>query len=251
MTVERVALFGADHRLFDTVATHPAGGGRSALAISPGGTPGPAFFTNKGDWAFPNEDACCVVEDGARTLLAVADAHFGREASQALIEALCAATIGTGPGALDVLLRMLDRLPVEANPESATTLAVVLVDRESGTAHGVSFGDSSLVLVEGEVSRRAIQIGRSYVAPGSGLGRTDGELRWDLTEGQLIVLHSDGVDEAFGAGGGVPPERLAELARTAGGEPLAFARAIADAALAGDGEHDGGGDNLAIAVTRV
>ncbi len=246
-------LLGRDHRLFGAIATEQGSSGEVAAAICAGGVPDPRFFRSKGDPAFPNEDACCFVDDGRRLLLAIADAHFGRSASEALIEAVATAQPPADRAAFLALLADLDRLAPGAETASSTTLIVAVLDRSTREAMAVSFGDSSLLRITAAGATRAIPRGARFVAPGGALGEPEGTLAWRLEPHEVVVLHSDGVDEAFGPAGGVMPKDVARLCALCGGEPVLLARAIAAAALEGpkdDPSVDGGRDNLAVLVAR-
>ncbi|MFO1050965.1 MAG: SpoIIE family protein phosphatase [Planctomycetota bacterium] len=246
-------LLGRDHRLFGAIATEHGSSGDVAAAICAGGVPDERFFRSKGDPAFPNEDACCFVDDGRRLLLAVADAHFGRSASERFIEAVATAQPPADPAAFRALLADLDRLAPEPQTASSTTLIVAVLDRTTREAMAASYGDSSLLRITAGGATRAVPRGARFLVPGEALGEPEGLLSWRLQPHEVVVLHSDGIDEAFGSHGGVMPKDVARLCALCGGDPVLLARAIAAAALQGpidDPSVDGGRDNVAVLVAR-
>ncbi|MBI5850240.1 MAG: SpoIIE family protein phosphatase [Planctomycetes bacterium] len=253
--IERLVMLGADHRLFERVSAAATRGGRSALATSPGAVPEPRFWASKGNRNYPNEDACCVVECGATTVLAVADAHFGRESSHALIQAIAARPPALDETSFDELLHRLAALPSPENSATATTLVVAVIDRASGEGRALCFGDSRLVVLDrvGGV-REPVVPDRDFVRPGGceSLLRARPSHRFACAAGDLVIAYTDGLCDAFGEGVGVEPARLRELAAANAWDPLALARAAGATALAEPSPGAAcGRDNLAIAVTRA
>ena len=89
-------LLGRDHDECG-IATTVAVGDRAAASISVGGDPRSPSLQFKGSRYVPNEDALCIVDSGDRVVMAVADAHFGHEASHAMIDWLHASFTKTMP----------------------------------------------------------------------------------------------------------------------------------------------------------
>ena len=114
----RLTLYGIDHTDYGRVHTVAQPDGRSAAAISVGGE---YVRMRKGDLAAPNEDACCVWDEGPRTLLVVSDGHTGHWASHGLIEFLQEQPMPSDALALLRLLRSLadDGAPAADEPPNA------------------------------------------------------------------------------------------------------------------------------------
>lgn len=251
---ERLVLLGAEHRLFDHVTLVAAADGRTALAISPGALPEPRFWATKGNRQFPNEDACCALESGDATVLAVADAHFGRESSHVFITAIAAAPPACEASSFAELRRRLAALPPLENCQTASTLVVAVVDRVQGRVQALGFGDSRLCVLGPSGARSLLAPDHDFVRPGEREPLLDGRepQSFPVARGELVVAYSDGLCDAFGEGIGLAPDALAELAAAGGFDPRHFARAAAEAALAEPSPGAASGrDNLAIAVTRV
>ena len=85
---ELTLLLGADHPAFGAVEMRVQAEGRTAVAISAGGAGPSGAEARKQGVAVPNEDAVLVVDEGPRTLLAVADSHHGHEAACDLLAQL-------------------------------------------------------------------------------------------------------------------------------------------------------------------
>ena len=148
--IARCALFGRDHGRYADRVVEALPGARTACALSVGADPRSPSARFKGDPLQPNEDAVLALDDGRRVLLAVADSHFGAEASHLLIAHLAA--LPAVPAAVDGLLAWLD---AGARPElgpdpSASTMAVAVLDRPSGQGYGLSIGDSTCALLSPE-----------------------------------------------------------------------------------------------------
>ncbi|MGE0142230.1 MAG: SpoIIE family protein phosphatase [Planctomycetota bacterium] len=244
----RLCLLGRDHRLFltvDVLATP-----RAAVAICPGGLPDDAFYRHKGDRAYPNEDACCLVGDDDHVLLAVADAHYGREASERFIGAIAQESLPRSPVEFEAVLARLARLPAADVGESETTLLVAWLDRRDLRVEAVSYGDSSLLhlRVEDRAPQSPLSRGKRFVAPGE-LGFPEARASLRVAPGDLIALYTDGIDDAFGRDRGLTASDLDRIARDCAHRPADFVRAAIEAALGELG--DGGRDNLAVVAAAV
>jgi serine/threonine protein phosphatase PrpC len=82
---DRAALFGEDQSTPYEFAMHGLASGQTWCSLSVGGL---EVLKRKGGATVPNEDALCVIESGDRVLLAVADGHFGHDASHDVIQRL-------------------------------------------------------------------------------------------------------------------------------------------------------------------
>lgn len=249
-------LLGSDHATWGEYSLAESGQGRSAAALSVGADPRSPSMANKASRLYPNEDALLVADQGPLTLLAVADAHHGHQASHTLLEALA----NSGPAiprdreALDACLASL-RFTVDP-PDSGTTLLVAVLDRGTGRGFGTSFGDSSLVRVDAAGAEYLSLRRASYLRAnaGAGLDPADGlPLEFGAGDGALLVAFTDGVDECHyhSPSTSVGPGHLHELFDRTGARAPAFAAALVELALAGIDGHPGGQDNIAVAVTAT
>lgn len=249
---ERWSLFGRDHVAWNTFDVRTSASRRTAAGTSVGGDYVQLW---KSHLDCPNEDCAVVAERGARTMLAVLDGHNGERASHVAAERL---------GSLEVpeSLRQLKEAVLgelfggDADDDiSATTMVVAVLDRDRGRAFGLSFGDSSAVLVgrNGSVTALADKLD-DYVRPWS-RGVSDAELRtFDAAvhEGDDLLLFSDGVGEChrFHPETSVTLDELRRLHRAEGDDAERLCRALLTLALAGVHGHPGGEDNVTVAATR-
>jgi hypothetical protein len=86
----QILLRGREHPDLNTLHLEACPHGRLALALSAGSDPHSPARQHKGRQDIPNEDAVLAISAGPQTLLAVADAHYGHEASELLLERLAA-----------------------------------------------------------------------------------------------------------------------------------------------------------------
>lgn len=252
----RGVSFGIDHPRFGVVHATMAGE-RAAVVICAGSSPDSPAAQFKADPRYPNEDAALVLDDGVRCLLAVADSHFGHAASHALIGGL--SQIEVVPPDVEALARQLDALdaPVaDIDDRSASTLVVGVLDRSSGRGFGLSIGDSTLAVV----GRKRLPIARNrhnraYVHPGrdARLSRRAEPFRFSASPGMLVMAFTDGIDECHyrQPDTSLRPGHLAEIFARTGPEPLSYARALVDAALAGVAPYPGGEDNIGLVVVAA
>lgn len=252
---ETLLLLGEDNTDWGAVGIRAGATGRVACAISRGRRPAlPSSAPTKVD---PNEDAVLALDDGDAVLLAVADAHHGREAGHRLLERI-AAGLRTDLPSLHALAEALAGLAgAGGETPSETTLAVAVCRRSSRRGFGLSFGDSSVFLVGGgEPPRRLAAKRHAFVRPGDALSLARERavpFRFVGGPGRLLVAFTDGVDECcYGRPAlSVGPAHLDDLLRETGALPEAYARALANLALEGVGGNPGGEDNLAVAVATT
>jgi hypothetical protein len=192
-------------------------------------------------------------------LLAVADAHFGREASHDLLEELAGKlpAVPAGGGELAALVRGLAQRDPTADYASETTLLIAVYDRTARRGFGLSFGDSSFASVGRGGHRRPIaRPGSYYVSPArpESLNPAVADaFRFEAAPGDLLLAYTDGIDECHYCRPetSVTPQIMAELWRETGSEPEAYVRRLVELALAGIEGHPGGQDNLAVVATRA
>lgn len=252
---DRIQLLGEHHLEWGLHAVKTTRGARSAAAISIGSDPDSPSMKSKGDPELANEDAALVLEDGPRTLLAVADAHHGHRASHDIISALAALDAIPGrSSSLGSAVRELE--PAHGEDESASTLLVAVVDRAAGLCFGFSFGDSSLVRVSDSGAAR-INVRHAAFVHLRGPDRIDPaeahEFRFFCPPGELVLAHTDGVDECHyhSPATSVRTAHLGALFAETGTDVRRYANSLMELALAGVDGHPGGQDNVAIALTRT
>ena len=205
----------------------------------------------------PNEDALCIVDHGDWVVMAVADAHFGHEASHALIEWLHGWLIRELPTTGLALAAGLEELGREPDPAtgSESTFLVALFDRQTATGSVVNFGDSTLAVVTAAGEYRQLNVKDDrYVACG-GAWPVDSASIVDFTaaSGDTLLMFTDGVDECHyrRPATSVRPHHIVEAVRQAGADPIAVSDEIVRLALTGVGGHPGGQDNCAVIVALV
>lgn len=245
-----VLMLGQDHTAYDEVSVSQLGSVTAVLCV--GGDRHSPSLSFKASKAEPNEDALLIKQRGSVYLLAVADAHFGIEASHRLLERLAEQEFPETRAELLELCLRIQRPHLEVS--SATTLLVAIYDSASGHVLALSTGDSSLATLE--QGHWIVRNDRddSYLRL-DGLSHPEGwnEVELWLRPGSLLCLHTDGVDECHyrQPATSLTPARIEQVAMTLGEsapEELAerFAHLLARAALAGVEGYPGGQDNLAI-----
>ncbi|MBW2723532.1 MAG: SpoIIE family protein phosphatase [Deltaproteobacteria bacterium] len=255
----RIALqLGCDHTEYGTYVLGRISQ-RTVWAISVGADRGSPSLAAKGDKSFPNEDALLAIEQGDRVVLAVADAHFGRESSHDLLRDL-AVKLVTVPGTSEELAGLLQEL-AEQEPgppqRSATTLVVGVYDRAAREGFGVSFGDSTFAVVGESGQQRTVETrGSYYVTPAHPAGLQPELADWfsfSAGANDLLLAYTDGIDECHYCRPetSITPEIMARLWRETGSDPEAYVRRLVELALSGVDENPGGQDNIAVVAARA
>jgi hypothetical protein len=213
----------------------------------------------KGDPLIPNEDGLFVLEERDRILIAVADAHFGHEASHDALAwiAQAATAVPDQPQLLAALLATLSRREPAGDYASQAALLVVVHDRARRRGFGMSFGDCTCSLVGANTAPRVLNDrGANYISPADppSLAPERGAfLRFHSAPGDLLAVFTDGVDGChYGQPAtSVRPRHLSDLRATTGAQPAAFTRALVELAMRGVDGHPGGQDNIALVVTST
>lgn len=253
---EVTARFGQDQAVYGQIGECAQAHGRSAAFLSAGSSADTPALAAKGDPNQPNEDALLVADHGERTFLAVADAHGGIQASHELVDSLAANAdqFLARPSEIESLVARLAR--DEAPDGSATTLVSAVYDREAGRGFGLSFGDSSLVLVGETGARRLNPRNPEYLnlrVPASILPGRGHLFSFFGAPGHLLLAFTDGVDECHyrSPSTSVREKHLVDLFEEYGADPGRYGRALARLALTGVGGRPGGQDNIALVLTRT
>jgi len=253
----RALLLGRDHGEYGAVR-YATLADRTACAISVGSDRDSPSLSAKGDVATPNEDCLLAVDDGPRTLLAVADGHFGIEASHELIERTAARfrQVPADGAEIASFVNDLTYRPPSRPYGSATSFVLVIVDREAGRGFGVSYGDSTAAVVGPETPCRGLNAknGRFVtLASPSTMALANAEPFFlSFAPGDLILVFTDGIDEChYGEPAtSITADVMDRLFAESGTAPRPFVEAVVAQALAGVDGHPGGQDNLVIAATR-
>jgi hypothetical protein len=243
-------MLGRDHREYGVVSQ--ASLGRVNALLSVGSDPHSPSLASKGDKLYPNEDALLVKRQGHFYLLAVSDAHFGIQTSHRLLERLAARDV---PESREGLLTLCEEIskPVEW-VRSGATLLVALYEERSGQVVALSRGDSTLATLDEAGWRRRNLADRNYLYL-HGLSRAGlwGEVELQLRPGEVLALHTDGIDEChYGQPEtSLTPTHIEALWRSLPGAGTKdrltdFCRQLVRRALDGVDGHPGGQDNIAL-----
>ena len=231
--------------------------GAIACAISVGADPNSPSLAFKGNKSSANEDALFAGADEGRVIIAVADSHFGQWASHAIIAGLYDRYRDlTSFASIYRAFREICHTKHDFKEPSETTLALVSVDIASGDGIGVSFGDSSVMLIDSAgVSRRNIKNG-NYVSPNraSSLDASAAdEFAFTAGKGSVLMLFTDGVDEChYGhPETSIQDRHIFDLYRKHPHDPAVLVSELARLSLLGVDGNPGGQDNLAIAAALL
>ena len=252
---ETTLLLGRDHPAHDTYEVRSQRKGETICALSAGiSAPGRGGLVGK-----PNEDALLAIDEGSRTLLAVAAAHFGGDSSHDLLEQLAriSSPLPPHPLALFEVLLAERRPHAPVGYESETTLIVAILDHDTREGFGISYGDSSLMVLSLEDGPRwENRKGPGFVQPWLRATldpRRAHEFLFRTRPGDLVLAFTDGIDECHyrRPETSIQAEHLESLQIRHGSDPEAFVRATVELALTGVDGNPGGQDNIALVATRA
>lgn len=248
-------LLGRDHERYGRFVVRRVSPHTSA-AISPGAD---EVFAATAQKRHVNEDALLVLEDYRHTVICVADAHFGRESSEQLLERLAEELrpVPENPERLDALLERMSRERSRDDHDSETTLVICILDRLFRQAFGVSFGDSSVFrAAPGELPQRENEKTSGFVSPARPRSLAPGNARhfaFSPAQGDLLLVFTDGVDECCyrDPDQSITPAVMQDLLRRTEDDTHVIAVALTQLALRGVRGAPGGQDNVALVVTRA
>jgi hypothetical protein len=249
----RLKLLGRDYGAYGSLAATNVGA-RAAAGISVGSDLNSPSHRFKDDADNPNEDALCVIEAGDWAGYAVADAHYGSESSHMFIERLHDLWLKVRPTDVEHLGQMIEFLRAGDPPktESETTLLVVCYDRVERTGFGLSFGDSSFVIVGPNHETTAVNdLNGTFVNPSDRFSMINGAPFWFSADpGDIMLTFTDGINECHYRS----PETSIGFDHIEGVvnsslEPLRIVQQLAALALSGVDGNPGGQDNIALIVS--
>lgn len=250
-------MLGRDHVEYGKISRASLGSVNAYLSV--GSDPNSPSLGFKADKRSPNDDGLLIKHNGRLILLAVADAHFGVEASHRLLERLEACELPefdlaqeSAVWALRDLCEKIQHPTVHAR--SGTTFLVTLYQPETGRVLALSTGDSTLAtLIDGvwEVRNRH---NNNYIHLDLPSFPDEWEtVSFTLPPNALLVLHTDGIDECHyrcpatslrphhisALWDGTPEREFEERASR-------FGLALTQSALDGVDGNPGGQDNIAM-----
>ena len=247
----RLLLLGEDYGEYGAVGSTRVGT-HAAAAISVGRVSDSPSQQWKFDARVMNEDSLCVMEAGSWAGYAVADAHYGPESSHMLVSRLHQIWSKVRPTGLDHLSQMVEflRQGDPARTDSETTLLVVVYDRVERIGFGISFGDSSFVMVgPGHDARPLNGRDNRYVTARSRSSLRHGNaFRFAANPGDLMLTYTDGIDECHyrSAATSIQPHHVSDIGLRSGGDTLQVVTELSALALRGVDGNPGGEDNIAL-----
>ncbi len=203
------ALIGRDHTQLGTYAVADIDS-TLAVAISPGATP-----RDRPRASDPNEDAGAILKGSGASVLVVADGHFGREASERVVDFVLDA-LGDDPPDANLSEAQLVALFFGAgvavqrettradctHPDTRTTLALALIAHEA--VQWAAIGDSCVVVVGADGGARvdtprAVYLGDRFTHADIASSLTRGRIaREDVTG---VVCATDGLLDGLAQAG--------------------------------------------------
>lgn len=223
--------------------------------LSVGSDPASPSLVYKGTSGTLNEDAYCVAEDSGWVLLAVADAHYGPEASHALMERLDEhlVSIPHSLGELALLVLGLGHPPWPGT--SATTFLVAVYNQETGQGFGYNWGDSSLCCLNGSGLRQLNEVDDEYISADGPMDIQDAKFEFQVEPGSLLLAYTDGINECHYRSPltSVTERELRALYQRVPEDDRAlwFGQQLIELALAGVDGQPGGQDNIALVVAAA
>lgn len=188
-----------------------------------------------------------MLRDGSHWLFAVADGHLGHQSSHALLDGL--QQLSQIPARLGPLSLALTGGDWIAETTGGSTLLVARLDTATGAVFGLSFGDSSLVVLGPAGAQVRNPLNETYLRGGGPvqveLGRP---FQFQLQPGETMLLYTDGVNECCYRDPyrSIGLRHLDQLYAEHGQNAESLVTALMDLTLAGVDGHPGGQDNAVI-----
>ncbi|MGE0492764.1 MAG: hypothetical protein AB7S38_26360 [Vulcanimicrobiota bacterium] len=250
--MHRLVMLGRDHPGYGELALETIDGVFAAISV--GSDRSSPSLTSKGDSSAPNEDALAIICEADSCLVAVADAHFGAEASHQLLSRLVERCAGVPKDAMQLTFITMGLTDPPARSRSGTTLAVACLDRFNGRGFGISFGDSTLAAI-GSSGHRVLNrptdvyLHLDAAVPMAECQKFDFELQRD----EFLLAYTDGVNECHyrSPQTSIRKQHFEEFFRVSQGNCQTFCRVLGQAALNGIEGQPGGQDNLALVVAGL
>jgi serine/threonine protein phosphatase PrpC len=225
-----------------------------ACAISVGSDKSSPSLKFKGKSTETNEDAVLAIQYGTSLLLAIADAHFGTWASSSILSGL--SKYSRRLISLTLIYEVFQTLCNESydfNENSETTLIIASVDLSTGLGFGVSFGDSSAMLINQHEANRLNKKNSRFVTLNNMHSLQENaaeEFTFTIKPGEMFLLFTDGVDEChYGKPAtSVNEHDILTIYRDSPNDAKSYVFNLANLALKGVNGNPGGQDNVAIAA---
>jgi serine/threonine protein phosphatase PrpC len=252
--VKRIVGLGSRHQTYGEYSTEQLSD-RIVGFLSVGSDPTSPSLVYKGTSGTLNEDAYLVAEDGDWVLMAVADAHYGPEASHALMERLDE-HLGSIPHSLGELALLVLGLGHPPWPgTSATTFLVAVYNQETGHGFGYNWGDSSLCCLNAKGLQQLNEVDEEYISADGPMDIQKAKFEFQVEPGSLLLAYTDGINECHYRSPltSVTERELRALYQRLPKDERAlwFGQQLMELALAGVDGQPGGQDNVALVVVTV
>ena len=242
---DKLMLLGVNYSNYGEVCLKSLG--EAVACISTGADRESPSLGFKGDPNHPNEDALLVRRKGSRYLMAVADSHFGNQASHVLMQRLAGAPFPVSE--VELLQTVMEIQEPELVHGAGSTLVVTLVDRDKGAGVGFSAGDSSLITIGSEGLTHHVPHNHRFYYFQQPLSEDEWcRFEYRLSPGNVVLLFTDGVNECHyrNPETSIQDSHIWELWERADGDVEGFVGLLAQLALDGVVGHPGGQDNVAL-----
>ncbi len=251
--LKQCLLLGKDHPVYGKLDVCQLDS-NIACAISVGADKNSPSLVFKGDKTSTNEDAVFanIIDD--RVVMAVADSHFGQWASHSIITGIARYSRQvTDLASIYSIFRLMGDDSTDWNNHSETTLVIVSANRLTGEGFGVSFGDSSAMLINQQEVSSLNHKNSRFVSLNKAVNMDSAsaeEFTFDVKTGELLLLFTDGVDECHygNPDTSVKKQDILTLFRQTPNNVVQYVTQLGNLALKGVNGNPGGQDNIAIAA---
>lgn len=254
--IEQCLLLGQDYITYGNIGVCELDE-KTACAISVGSDKLSPSLANKGNKLFPNEDAVLMLRKNNWLLLAVADAHYGHWASHVIMAGLIHTfsrnnQVFNKPRTLYDLLYTIPESYMEPDQKSASTALIICINTNNGKGVGLSYGDSSAMLINHQEAVRINHKNINFVSvntPESYGPQFADEFDFVMRPNETLLLFTDGVDECnyCSPSTSVNESHILEQYHLQPKTVCQYLINLTDLALKGVNGNPGGQDNIAIA----